>query len=181
MRVAVFGGSFDPPHVGHAMVAAWLTWTEQVDRVVLVPVVAHPFGKRGAPFERRLAWSAALASTIGPMIEASEVERDLPMPSYTIQTLDALARAHPGHTFRLVVGSDVLGDVGRWHRWADIEARFSPIIVARSGHPTPGGAPVFPAVSSTEVRRRLKAGESVADQVPASVLRRITPGDIAAW
>jgi nicotinate-nucleotide adenylyltransferase len=181
MRVAVFGGSFDPPHVGHAMVAAWLLWTDRVERVALVPVAAHPFGKRGAPFDRRLEWCRALASVLGPAVEVSDVERGLPAPSYTIQTLEALAGTCPERTFQLVVGADILGDVHRWRRWDDIETRFSPILVGRAGHPSPGGGPTFPAVSSTEVRLRLRAGESVADLVPAAVLRRITAEDIGAW
>ena len=166
MRVAIYGGSFNPPHVGHAMVAAWLRWTGQVDRVWLVPVFRHAFEGRHdktlAPYEQRVAWCRAMAAEIGPEVEVSEVEARLPTPSFTIDTLDHLARTRPEHRFRLVVGADVLPQLPDWRRWEEIAQRFDPILVGRQGHPSPGPDVVeFPAISSSEIRRRLAAGESV--------------------
>ena len=167
MRIAVYGGSFNPPHVGHAMVASWVRWTGQADAVWLVPVYRHAFedrhGKVLAPFEDRLGWCAALADELGEGVDVCDVERHLPSPSFTVDTLLHLATAHPGHTFRLVVGADVLPQVGAWRRWDEIAARFAPIVVGRQGYPSPDGAPSvdFPAVSSSDVRHRLQEGRSV--------------------
>jgi nicotinate-nucleotide adenylyltransferase len=172
MRVAVFGGSFNPPHVGHLMVAEWVRWTARADAVWWVPVRGHPFSKDLAPYDDRVELCrAAVAGIAG--IEVSEVERDLPTPSYTIDTLSALARRHPEHLFRLVVGADVLPDTPRWKDWPGIEARFDPIRVGRVGWPTPPGAIDFPGVSSTEVRRRVAAGEDASALVPAAILDRV--------
>ena len=66
MRVAVYGGSFDPPHVGHAMVAGWLRWADRCDEVWLVPSYDHPFGKTSRPFDLRMALCEALAASVEP-------------------------------------------------------------------------------------------------------------------
>lgn len=173
MRVAIYGGSFNPPHVGHAMVAAWLVWTEQVDEVWLVPTFHHAFDKPLAPFERRLSACAALAGLIGPRVKVEAIEATLPAPSFTVQTLDALAARHPGVELRLVVGADVVPQLPMWRAWDQIADRYHPIVVGRAGFGPGDRGPSFPAVSSTEIRRRLAAGERVDDLVPPVVL--------AAW
>lgn len=171
MQVAIYGGSFHPPHVGHGLVASWLHWAERADEVWLVPVYQHAFGKDLAPFEARVAWCQALAEAVGPWVKVSEIESTSPDTSYTIHTLEALAAAHPEHRFRLVVGADVLPDTPRWKSWDRIAAGFDPIVVGRAGHGDIEGAPTFPEVSSTEIRQALQAGTPIDHLVPAKVLR----------
>lgn len=170
MRVAVFGGSFNPPHVGHAMVAAWLGWVRRADEVWLVPTWQHAFDKALAPFAARVAACEELARLVGPQVRVSPIEAELPAPSYTIQTLDALAARHPQLRLRLVMGADTWAQRGLWHNFGRIEAEYDPIVVGRGALAAPD-APSFPDVSSTEVRRRLSAGEAVDAFVPPSVLR----------
>lgn len=186
MRVAVYGGSFNPPHVAHAMVAAWLRWTGQADAVMLVPVYRHAFegshDKVLAPYDRRCAWCAALCEDLGPGFSVSRIEADLPVPSYSVDTLTALAERHPEHTFRLVVGADVLPQTDQWKEWDRIERDFAPIVVGRAGYPAPGLDTVaFPAVSSTDIRGRLRDGRSVRAWVPASVARLLEEDDAGLW
>lgn len=173
MRIAVYGGSFNPPHVGHAMVAAWLRWTDRVDEVWLVPAFAHPFEKQMASFEERAALCEAVASAIGPGVGVSRVEADLPLPSYTIATLTHLAATFPQHAFRLVVGADVLPDTPKWRAWDRIAAGFAPIVVGRDGWPAVEGAPTFPGISSTEIRARCAAGAPIDHLVPAAIAGRV--------
>jgi len=172
MRIAVYGGSFNPPHVGHAMVAAWLRWTDRADEVWLVPVHGHPFAKDLVSYADRLALVEAVAAGV-PGARACDLERDLPVPSYTIDTLDALAARHPEHAFRLVVGADTLSEVHRWKDWDGIERRYRPIVVGRQGYPSPPGTVDFPGVSATEVRARVARGEPVDHLVPAAILARV--------
>ncbi len=172
MHVAVFGGSFNPPHVAHGMVAAWLSWAGRADEVWLVPTFEHAFAKELRPFQRRVAACAALAARVGPWVSVCTIESELPTPSFTIATLDALASRFPEHRFRLVVGADNLAVKAQWRDWARIEAEYAPIVVGR-GVAASASAPCFPDISSTEVRRRLAAGQPVDDLVPATVL--------AAW
>lgn len=181
MRVAVYGGSFNPPHLGHALVCAWLAWTDQVDEVWLVPVADHAFGKRLAPYEARVGWCRAMADRIGPFVDVSTIESELPRPSYTLHTLRALAAAHPGHRFRLVIGADILPHTAKWHRWDDIQAGFDPIVVGRDGYESPAGVPVFPGVSSSEIRDRLLAGEPVDAMMVDVVRTRIGPEHLDHW
>ncbi len=119
MEVAVFGGSFNPPHVGHALVTAWVLWTGQADAVWLVPCADHPLGKLGlAPFSARVRWCGELASGVGSAARVETIEDELPRPSFTIDTLRALSAAHPEHAFRLVVGADILQETHLWKDWA---------------------------------------------------------------
>ena len=129
MVVGVYGGSFNPPHVGHAMVAAWLVWTARVEEVWLVPTWRHAFDKKLAPWGVRIAACEALAALVGPEVRVSTVEAELPEPSYTVQTLDTLRLRHPEHRFQLVVGADVVAQHAGWKDWpriAAIRTRLSP-------------------------------------------------------
>lgn len=169
MRIAVYGGSFNPPHVGHAMVAAWLRWTGRAEEVWLVPAFDHAFDKSLAPFEVRLEACRRQAESLGPWCRVEPVERDLQGPSYTIRTLDILAARWPEHSFRWVLGADVLETLHLWKEWRRILEEYSPITVGRQGYPPVEGAPEFPAFSSTEVRERLQKGLPVDDLLMVSV------------
>ena len=168
MQIAVYGGSFNPPHVGHAMVAAWLRWTGRVDSVWLVPAFDHAFAKKSAPFAVRMRACQAMARLVDAHV--SPIESTLPTPSYTWNTLNELRARHPEHTFRLVVGADTLNDTHAWHRWDDIVAEFKPIVVGRGGYPPVEGAPTFPTVSSSAIRQLIADGKPVDHLVPAAVL-----------
>lgn len=153
------------------MVASWVLWTELADEVWLMPTFAHAFSKKLVPFEDRLAMLEALCAALPRGAKVNPLERTLPAPSYTVDTLDALAKLHPEHSFHLVCGSDTLDDTDDWKDWDRIARDYTPIIAGRAGFRELPGAPSFPGVSSTEVRRRLAAGEDVSKLVPAGVLR----------
>jgi nicotinate-nucleotide adenylyltransferase len=169
MRVAVLGGSFHPPHLGHAMVASWLLWTHRVEEVWLVPTLHHALDKPLPPIDVRLRLCELLANDLGPQVRVDPIEASLPVPSYTLRTLDALASRHPGVSFRLVVGADILTQTEHWHRWDLILERYPPILVGRQGHPPVEGAPCFPDISSTDIRRRLDLGLPVDHLLSHSV------------
>ena len=118
MKIAVYGGSFNPPHVVHAMVASWLLWTDLVDEVWMVPVYRHAFegihDKKLASYSDRVQWCEAMETDVDSRIKVSTIESQLPTPSYSIDTLQALAKQFPEHEFRLCVGSDVIPDLPNW-------------------------------------------------------------------
>jgi nicotinate-nucleotide adenylyltransferase len=177
VRIAIYGGSFNPPHVAHGMVASWLLWTKQVDQVWLVPVFQHALEgqqtKRLADFSERVRWCEAVAADVDSRIHVCEVAADLPVRSYTLDTLKHLSTIHPEHTFRLVIGADVFDQTDRWRDWPGIQKHFAPIIVGRAGYASPEGVPVFPEVSSTEIRDRIAAGESVDEMVTGRVAQAL--------
>ena len=173
MRVAVFGGSFDPPHIGHAMIVQWLILSGTVDEVWLTPTFQHALKDRTlSPWKDRCDWVDRLARAIGHRTVCCTIEDTLPQPSYTINTLEALTERYPGRDFRLVIGADILYETYRWHRWEDIEAKFNPIVMGRAGFPMVPGSPAFPKVSSTMIRKLLvkKKREEAAVYVPKLVM-----------
>ncbi len=178
MRVGVYGGSFNPPHFGHAWVASWLIWADRVDEVWLVPAFDHAFDKDLAPFELRVRCAEVLCAVLGPRVRVCGIEAELPAPSYTVHTLDALARRFSTSQLRLVIGADNLPGLGLWRDWDRIAACYAPIVVGRAGYPPVVGSPTFPGLSSTEVRRRLATGEPIDDLVfpeIAKILREEWP------
>ncbi|MEL6348837.1 MAG: nicotinate-nicotinamide nucleotide adenylyltransferase [Myxococcota bacterium] len=181
MQIAIYGGSFNPPHVAHGMVASWLKWTGQVDEVWMVPVYHHAFEGRQdktlAAYEQRLELCERMCQDLGSGVaRVSDVESRLPAPSYTIDTLRHLAQAHPEHRFRLVVGADVLPQRDAWRDWSGIERDFSPIIVGRDGYDNPPDVVVFPGVSSTDIRARLHDGRPFEHLVTARVAAVLRAG-----
>lgn len=150
------------------MIAAWLRWTDRVDEVWFVPAFEHAFGKDLAPWPQRLRAVEALAALVDARVSA--IEATLPRPSYTIRTLEALQAQHSEHRFRLVIGADVQAQLPLWRSHERIVAEFEPIVVGRMGYDPVSGAPVFPAVSSTEIRARLAQGQPIDGLVPRAVL-----------
>jgi nicotinate-nucleotide adenylyltransferase len=157
--LAVYGGSFDPPHLGHTLVCAYVLAACPVDRLVVVPVGQHPFAKSVSPFEDRLRM-CELAFRDLRRLEVSGIEHELPGPSLTLNTLVALQTGHPDARLRLVIGSDLLPETQHWWKFEEVRAIAPLIVVQREGHPTPDGlGPPLPDISSTLVRERLRAGQ----------------------
>lgn len=173
-RVAVFGGSFNPPHVAHVLAVSYVLACFEVERVLVVPVFEHAFDKDLAPFEHRLEL-ARLAFGWLPGVEVSRIEERLPTPSFTLQTLEHLSAEHPHWKLGLVIGSDVLLERDKWRSFERIEALAPPLVLGRVGFPHPSAPPaVLPDVSSTQVRALLRAGTPESQRaVEALVPRRV--------
>lgn len=177
MIAAVFGGSFNPPHLSHERAVEAVVASGQVDAVWIVPTAVHPFGKPLAPFAERLGLCRLAFGRFGREVEVLDLEAELPGPSYTVRTLEELHRRHPGITLALVVGSDVLADRSHWKDFSRIETLARLIIVPREGYTADDSrtldiAPLAP-ISSTEIRERLRRGEAVGHLVSAAVERAI--------
>jgi nicotinate-nucleotide adenylyltransferase len=157
MTVALFGGSFNPPHIGHVLSVSYALSAGLVEHVVSVPVFAHALGKQLATFEHRVEM-ARLAFEWLPGVEVSRIEERLGTPSRTLETIRALQAEHPNWDLRLMVGSDILAELHQWHAFAEIERRAPPLILPRAGAEATGSLPrLLPEVSSTDVRARLSA------------------------
>jgi nicotinate-nucleotide adenylyltransferase len=168
-RVAVFGGSFNPPHVSHVLAAAYVLATQAIDELLVVPAFDHPFGKALVPFEHRLAM-CELAFADLRRVQISAIEQELGGESRTLYTLQALQARHPDWSLRLVVGSDILGERQKWFAWDEVVALAPLIVLGRVGHPAEGaGVPVLPEVASRDLRAALARGEDVSGWVPRSV------------
>ena len=181
MKVALFGGTFDPPHMAHVLSVAWVLGACDLDAVWVLPVARHALGKTPVDVNRRLDLCRL---AFAPLVERVQVRDDDAVPDATGYTLDLLSRLavrHPHARFRLVVGSDVLGQTDRWHRWDEVCRLAPPIVLPRPGWPVPLGydgevAPVLlPDLSSTKLRADLAAGISLAGRVPWAVWRELQP------
>jgi nicotinate-nucleotide adenylyltransferase len=175
---AIFGGSFDPPHVGHVLAVTYVLMTEMVEQVTVVPVFRHAFDKDMADYEHRLALARAAFGHLAE-VDVSDVERSLPTPSYTIRTLEALADRYPRDEFRLLIGADLLADAARWVRFDEVCQRAPLLVLGRVGVEAEGAPSVLPEVSSSRVRGwlRLRSEAEAMRQLrwalPARVLREI--------
>jgi nicotinate-nucleotide adenylyltransferase len=170
-EVALFGGSFDPPHVGHLLAAAYVLATEPVDELWLVPVFAHPFGKQfAASYDHRAALCEQLAKEL-PRARVSRAEEESGHQR-TVDLLEHLRRKHPDTAFALVLGTDLNAERPQWKNFDRITQLARIIEVQRGGYAGAGG-PVLPEVSSTQVRALLKAGGDLSHLVPRGVLESI--------
>jgi nicotinate-nucleotide adenylyltransferase len=177
-RIGLFGGTFDPVHVAHLVDAVNARHQLHLDRVLVV-VAGDPWQKRGrtlAPAEARFAMvAAALEGVEG--LEASRLEIDRDGPTYTIDSVEHLTR--PGRELFLVMGSDVAAEIDTWHRADDLRRAATLAIVDRDPQalPAPDGWRVERVVtprfelSSTDLRRRIAAGEPVEFLIPLPALR----------
>lgn len=174
---AVFGGSFDPPHLGHVLVAAYALAGQGVERVLVTPTAAHAFGKRLSSFEHRVRM-CELAFEPLRHVELCTLERELPPPNFTLTTLQALSARHPDVQLRLLVGSDLQRETHAWHEFDAIKTLAPPLWIARSGYEPAGSALAIPDISSTEIRRRLAAGESTSGLLSRNVADYIRNHDL---
>jgi nicotinate-nucleotide adenylyltransferase len=186
LRVGIFGGTFDPPHDGHVAAARAVSEQLGLDRLLLV-VANDPWQKSGeravTSAADRYALTEALAREI-PGAEASPIEIERGGPSYSVDTAEEIL-AQAGGTpteLYLVVGADLVAELGSWHRVEDLQRLVTLAIVSRPTGPVPDVPPAWRAewvfgpqvpVSSSEVRERLAAGRPVDGMVPEPVIRCI--------
>jgi nicotinate-nucleotide adenylyltransferase len=177
-RIALFGGSFDPPHIAHQMAALYVLETQPVDELWIVPTYVHPFEtKHLLPFKHRVEMCKLMAAPLGERVTVSKIEEELAQrPGFrTSRTLDLVAfLVEQGLEVRLVVGSDIMAETAKWYRWTDLVNKAPLIILAREGFDVPKGSVLtgvpMPAISSTQIRRAQAAGDPVVAQlVPRSV------------
>lgn len=188
MKIAILGGSFDPPHVGHMLVAAQVKKLLNIDKVWLMPTFSHPFQKSLSPAKDRLAMTKLLEDD---QIIASDFEIVKKGVSYTINTLDQLSKLHPLDTFFWIIGSDQIDDFPKWNRWEEIIQKYHLIVYARNEDPKRleekmqeiFHMPVLPGTihilntkelmtsntSSTQVRERIKKRQAIRGLVSKKV------------
>ncbi|WP_394708728.1 nicotinate (nicotinamide) nucleotide adenylyltransferase [uncultured Desulfobulbus sp.] len=133
--VGLFGGTFDPVHQGHLDLARHVLDRCRLDRLLFIPAPLPPHKRQpAASFAHRVAMiEAALAECPGDSgcLRCSCVEQNLPLPSYTIHTVEALIKAQGGHRFFLIIGADSLLDLPHWHRIDQLLALVNLIVVNR--------------------------------------------------
>jgi nicotinate-nucleotide adenylyltransferase len=163
VHVGLFGGSFDPPHICHTLFCFYVLEMTDVEKILWVPCVDHPFGKTAAAYEHRLAMSRLAAGALAPRVEVSNIESTLPRPSFTIHTVEALRQKMPGARLSLLVGSDIVGELDRWERIGELRQWVEFVVVPRGGFAPLENELSFalPRLSSTAIREALREGRSL--------------------
>ncbi|OGQ89441.1 MAG: nicotinate (nicotinamide) nucleotide adenylyltransferase [Deltaproteobacteria bacterium RIFOXYA12_FULL_58_15] len=165
-----YGGSFNPPHMGHQMACLYLLEALGADCVWLMPAAQHPFGKILVDFSKRLQMCRIMAQPFGRRVEVSDVEADAGTSGKTYDTLTRLVKRFPERRFALAIGSDILQEVGQWHRWDDVKELVEVVVVGRAGYPNDDAGPVeLPGLSSGEIRRMLRQGIPIEGLVPVGI------------
>lgn len=182
MRVGLYGGTFDPIHLGHLRAAETAREELGLDLVAFLPSAVPPH--RNAPLSPaadRLAM-ARLATAPYPAFAAWDIELRRPGPSYTVETVAALLAERPGDAFVLVVGADTWPEMPTWREPERLLSLVEVAVVDRPGYATPEPVPPFAGgrgvkrvggptleISATVVRERARAGRSVRFLVPDAV------------
>jgi nicotinate-nucleotide adenylyltransferase len=183
-RIGIFGGTFDPPHVAHLVLAEWAREQLRLDRVIFVPAAIPPHKQR-----RRISSAAhrvgmTRAATRGnPGFAVSTVEVRRRGPSYTVDTLRAIRGMHPEASLHLIIGEDSLVDFHTWHQPEEILSLARLAVATRPGTRGTGAsarggrvawlrAPALD-VSSSVIRARVRAGRSIRYMVPDAVARYV--------
>jgi nicotinate-nucleotide adenylyltransferase len=162
-RVAIFGGSFNPPHIGHSAICRWIFNRAIADEVWVVPCYIHPFAKPLVEFEHRLAMCRLAFAKLSLPISVLDIEKRLGGSSRTVRTVEKLMEENPGRHFALVTGADLEVDIEKWHRFEKLKELVEIVRIPRGA-----GSPI-PDVSSSEIRRRIGSGEPYRDMVETEV------------
>jgi len=185
MKLGVVGGTFDPIHLGHVAMAEAGADCAGLDRVLLVPAGVPPHrGAATASAAERLAM-VRIAAAGHPRLEVSDVELRRPGPSFTVDTLRALAAEHPGAELHLLLGWDAARELRSWRAPDEVLRLARLVVVSRPGYPAPAEPDLraagidpgrvllcdasTPDVESTDVRRLVEEGGSLAGLVDPAV------------
>lgn len=189
MRIGIYGGSFNPIHIGHTSLAQSLVEQKIVDEVWLLVSPLNPLKQSINPdildYDERLH-IALLATENAIGIRVSDFERTLPVPSYTVSTLAELSYAYPQHTFHLIIGADNWQDFHKWYKWEEILQSYPIIIYRRPGYElnttgedfksaksiTVADTPLYD-ISSTQIRQAIRQGQTPSEWLSPNVVEYI--------
>jgi nicotinate-nucleotide adenylyltransferase len=176
VRLGIFGGTFDPPHLGHYLAAVDAAEALRLDQVVWVPAAQQPLKSEGesASGAHRLAMThLAVAGDSRFVVDALEVERG--GLSFTIDTLRSVREHHPGAALFLLLGTDAAVLLPKWRDPDGVRVLAEIVVLTRGGETValPTGVSALPTrrvdVSATEIRARVRAGHSIQGFVPDRV------------
>jgi nicotinate-nucleotide adenylyltransferase len=190
MRIGIFGGTFDPVHLGHLIVAEQCREQARLDQALFVPAARPPHKQERqlTPFAQRVEM-LALACAGQPAFHVEEMEKDRPGPSFTVETVEQIHSRHPEADLFLILGADSLHDLPYWYEPARITRLAELLIVPRSDWVMlspdelrkslrlPADVPLhlqqiaMPTIgiSSRDLRRRAAEGKSLRFLVPRAV------------
>ena len=171
IKTGIFGGSFNPIHNGHIALAQAVLKQCGLDEVWLMVSPQNPLKRNDSDLlDDSLRYEMAQRALEGVEgVRACDYEFHLPKPSYTWNTLQHLSKDYPNDTFILLIGGDNWARFERWRHWKDILWHHDVIVYPRDEHIGTIDVPLLD-VSSTEIREKVRAGESIEGMVPGSII-----------
>ncbi len=165
MHVALFGGSFNPPHIGHIFAALYALKTAQPDEIWVLPSFSHPLHKQLIDAEHRLAMCRLAFAGI-EHIHVRDDERTN-STGYTWDLIHNLKSQYPHHRFSLIGGTDTQESLTTWYRGEELATLISVIAVPRGGYDASPAA--LPSISSSLIRERIATQQDITELVDAQV------------
>lgn len=172
-KIGIFGGTFDPIHHGHLILARDAIETLPLDRVIFIPAALspHKLEQQPTPPDVRLEMlRAAIAGDRDFAVDTLELER--PPPSYAIDTVETLRQREPDAEFFFLVGEDNVARLSTWHRFPELAKMVQFVVLDRSGLNTVHPYPAIRRhvdISATDIRKRVASGRSLRYLVPPAV------------
>ena len=185
--IGIFGGSFNPVHNGHIMLAQYLAQHSHLDEVWLTLSPQNPLKISNSLLDdnHRLAM-LNLAIERYPLLKVCDIELEMPRPSYTINTLDELSRRYPDYRFNVVIGGDNWNIIDRWKDYRRIINEYGVVVYPRPGYELSStnysnvvvvDAPLAD-ISSTEIREAFANGKEARHLIPQKVAEYIIKHDL---
>ncbi|MFL6541382.1 MAG: nicotinate-nucleotide adenylyltransferase [Chthoniobacterales bacterium] len=172
-KIGIYGGTFDPIHHAHLILAREALEKLQLDRLVFVPAAISPHKLNVAPAEATARLEMIKAAIEGePYFAIDELELQRPAPSYSIDTIEESRRRSPDDEFFLLIGSDNVPKLDTWHRSAELRQLVRFVVLHRGIRPVRCDFPVIARqidISATEIRNRVATGRSIRYLVPRAV------------
>ena len=176
MRLGVYGGAYDPPHLGHLVAASDACEALGLDRLLWIPSAVHPLKPVRTAADVRLEMVRAAVAGDGRFV-ADGLELQRAGPSYTVDTLRELRAREPEAELFFLTGADNLRELPRWREPGEIARLATLAVLERAGEALPADPPLAAVavmvtrvdVSSTDIRRRVAAGQSIRYLVPEAV------------
>lgn len=177
MKIALLGGSFDPPHIGHYLIVRQtLDFRKDIDKILLIPTYQHQWKPSFAPVEDRLMMTKSL---VQEKTELSEIEIERKGISYTTDTVKTI-KEQTGATLFWIAGSDILFEFDRWEKTDELMSLTTFLVFPRDPYHLPKNLPkgfelienknlITTNISSTKIRDRIKNGLSINLLVPKEV------------
>ena len=177
MKVALFGGSFNPPHIAHLFVCCSVLTQSNIDELWFMPCFEHAFNKSLISFKHRYKMCEIAAEVFDNRVKISKVEQELNKNGRTFYTLNHLQNKYPDYDFSLVIGSDILNETDKWYKFKEIKKNWKLIIIGRSDSlqhfDISENNLILPNISSSLIRKRIKKQLDVTTLVPKNVLKYI--------
>lgn len=182
MKIGLYFGSFNPIHIGHLIIANHIVYNKEVDEVWFVVSPQNPLKKTAGLLNEHHRYALVkMAVEDENKLKVSNVEFNMPKPSYTIDTLLYLTEKYNNHDFTVIIGSDSYQNIEKWKNYKQIILNYNILIYLRPSYPVseklPQSIKIVDAplleISSTQIRKKIKEKKSIRYLVTDKVLEEI--------